>query len=156
VLVLLLGSSLRVGAQAQDPHYPVAGSRVRMASRHVGSPVVGARAGARLRRHECQRASRTPAARMSLRRRRPAGQRGPLFDLVLSATGRHPAARRAGGNTSPGSRVVWICGRVPKTSSADSVMGEALLIHEVLHSLGLREGPPSPQEITARVLERCQ
>ena len=32
---------------------------------------------------------------------------------------------------------------------------EAYLIHEALHSLGLGENPPSPKEITGRVLAMC-
>ena len=33
---------------------------------------------------------------------------------------------------------------------------EAVLIHEMLHSLGLGEGPPESVAITARVLARCE
>jgi hypothetical protein len=32
---------------------------------------------------------------------------------------------------------------------------EALLIHEMLHSLGLGENPPTSHQITARVRARC-
>ncbi len=32
---------------------------------------------------------------------------------------------------------------------------EAILIHEALHSLGLREDPPSSDFITERVRARC-
>jgi hypothetical protein len=31
----------------------------------------------------------------------------------------------------------------------------ALLIHEMMHTLGLGENPPNAEAITARVLERC-
>ena len=31
----------------------------------------------------------------------------------------------------------------------------ATFIHEILHTLGLSENPPSPREITSRVLARC-
>jgi hypothetical protein len=31
-----------------------------------------------------------------------------------------------------------------------------LIIHEMLHTLGLGENPPSSREITQRVTERCQ
>ncbi|HKF42824.1 MAG TPA: hypothetical protein VKG01_06980 [Thermoanaerobaculia bacterium] len=58
--------------------------------------------------------------------------------------------------TVPGSRVVYLCGsafrdlvrRAPGRAAA-------VLIHEELHSLGLGENPPSPDEITARVVDRC-
>ncbi len=36
------------------------------------------------------------------------------------------------------------------------MLGEALLIHELLHTLGLGEGLPSPEEITSGVLARCR
>lgn len=58
--------------------------------------------------------------------------------------------------TEPGSRVVHICGRqFAVAHDQDATRTEAFLIHEELHSLGLRENPPSSREITARVLARC-
>ena len=59
--------------------------------------------------------------------------------------------------TTPGSRVVYICGREFKGLAArDPVRAQAIVIHEALHTLGLGENPPSSSEITARVLARCQ
>ena len=59
--------------------------------------------------------------------------------------------------TTPGSRVVYICGRQLKDLAERSpVRAQAIVIHEVLHTLGLGENPPSSTEITARVLARCQ
>ena len=59
--------------------------------------------------------------------------------------------------TTPGSRVVHICGRQLKGLAERSpVRAQAIVIHEVLHTLGLGENPPSSTEITARVLARCQ
>jgi hypothetical protein len=58
--------------------------------------------------------------------------------------------------TAPGSRVVRVCVEEFKrinTQKPDYVV--ATLIHEILHTLGLRENPPSSREITARVLARC-
>jgi hypothetical protein len=58
--------------------------------------------------------------------------------------------------TAPGSRVVSVCveelKRTWRTSPEYTV---ASIIHEVLHTLGLRENPPSSRVITARVLARC-
>jgi hypothetical protein len=34
-------------------------------------------------------------------------------------------------------------------------LAEEVIIHESLHALGLGENPPSSQEITTRVAERC-
>jgi hypothetical protein len=59
--------------------------------------------------------------------------------------------------TTPGSRVVYICGRAFKGLAArDPVRAQAIVIHEALHTLGLGENPPSSAEITYRVLERCR
>lgn len=59
--------------------------------------------------------------------------------------------------TVPGSRVVHVCvDRLKETWSRDRMYTVASIIHEVLHTLGLGENPPSPKEITARVLARCR
>ena len=57
--------------------------------------------------------------------------------------------------TTPGSRVVRVCSNelVRQSPSRDHLV--ALVIHEVLHTLGLPENPPSSREITRRVLARC-
>lgn len=58
--------------------------------------------------------------------------------------------------TTPGSRVIFICrsnfsrGRRPKP-----FYPEAVILHEMLHSLGLGENPPTSDEITWRVFSRC-
>jgi hypothetical protein len=58
--------------------------------------------------------------------------------------------------TEPGSRVVFICPRAfLEMALCDPERAEATLIHEMLHSLGLGEDPPSSAEITERVLRRC-
>ena len=58
--------------------------------------------------------------------------------------------------TDPGSRVVHVCGhQFALVDGNNPRLTEAFLIHEELHSLGLRENPPSPKEITARVLAMC-
>ena len=58
--------------------------------------------------------------------------------------------------TSPGNRVVRVC--VPQfrmRRQADPGLTEAVIIHEALHTLGLRENPPSSAVITNRVFARC-
>ena len=60
--------------------------------------------------------------------------------------------------TSPGTYVIYICGANPHavaTFSATSPNAEAVVIHEMLHALGLGENPPTSSEITQRVLSRC-
>ena len=95
---------------------------------------------------------------------------GGRLDLVLRSTGRtaqeqidlldfesglgRPGCR--GGQlafTRIGSPVVSICLR-PFTLLPPKEQ-EAVLIHEMLHSLGLGENPPESVAITAQVLKRC-
>ena len=58
--------------------------------------------------------------------------------------------------TSVGSRVIYLCGRdfVRAAQRAPEEM-RAVIIHEMLHSLGLGENPPSSKEITRQVKQRC-
>ena len=58
--------------------------------------------------------------------------------------------------TTSGSRVVYLCGReFERAWRRDAVQAQAAIIHEVLHSLGLGENPPSPRHITHRVMTLC-
>jgi hypothetical protein len=57
--------------------------------------------------------------------------------------------------TNPGSRVVRVCIDELKRLKGNEPNIVALFIHEILHTLGLEENPPSPREITSRVLARC-
>jgi len=58
--------------------------------------------------------------------------------------------------TAPGSRVVYVCGRVFNDAAARKAsQAEIAVIHEALHTLGLGENPPDSREITRRVAERC-
>lgn len=59
--------------------------------------------------------------------------------------------------TTPGSRIIFIC---PKQFRRDyrrnPPHAEFIIIHEMLHSLGLGEGPPSAKHITSRVRAHCR
>ena len=58
--------------------------------------------------------------------------------------------------TAPGSRVVYVCGRVFNEAAARKASrAEIAVIHEALHTLGLGENPPDSREITRLVTERC-
>jgi Zn-dependent protease with chaperone function len=57
--------------------------------------------------------------------------------------------------TTPGSRVVRVCSNELLRQSLTRDQLAAMVIHEVLHTLGLPENPPSSREITRRVLARC-
>jgi hypothetical protein len=55
--------------------------------------------------------------------------------------------------THPGDRVVYICGANFRAQTPGTRANT--LIHEMLHSLGLRENPPSSDEINGQVRKRC-
>ena len=58
--------------------------------------------------------------------------------------------------TVTGSRVVHVCGRAfARAWKKDALEVRAAIIHELLHSLGLGENPPTPAHITARVKRLC-
>jgi hypothetical protein len=58
--------------------------------------------------------------------------------------------------TAPGSRVVYVCGRLFQEVAARSeARAEIVVLHEALHTLGLGENPPDSLTITRRVGERC-
>jgi hypothetical protein len=61
------------------------------------------------------------------------------------------------GVTAAGSRVIRVCGRrFARTVTESSRHAEAIVIHEMLHSLGLGEDPPTSDYITLRVMQRCR
>jgi len=70
---------------------------------------------------------------------------------------RRCATGRILGGTQPGSRIIYVCPvQFLEWDRRDKLVTEAFVIHEVLHSLGLGENPPSSAEITQRVMKRCR
>ena len=58
--------------------------------------------------------------------------------------------------TTIGGHVIWVCEAQYYRKEREGLdVAVALVLHEVLHTLGLGEDPPSSAEITARVLARC-
>jgi hypothetical protein len=57
--------------------------------------------------------------------------------------------------TAPGSRVIHVCGTRFVRFAVNTKGGEILLIHELLHALGLGENPPTSSRITSAVMNRC-
>jgi len=58
--------------------------------------------------------------------------------------------------TAPGDHVVRICARrFAERFAAGAADAEIVIIHELLHTLGLAENPPTSSAITHRVTERC-
>jgi hypothetical protein len=89
------------------------------------------------------------------------GQTGPTF---LAGTVYFDGTSRQGCRgsdvlafTAAGSRVVFICGDRFRRQLDRRGLGPlaVMIIHEELHSLGLGENPPSPDEISRRVASRC-
>ena len=89
------------------------------------------------------------------------GQSGANFikDWLFFADGRDERECRDArvlAFTQPGSRSVWICGRnFQREQWRDPAHAEVVLIHEVLHTLGLGENPPSSEAISRQVVARC-
>jgi hypothetical protein len=55
-----------------------------------------------------------------------------------------------------GDHVVYVCAtRFRDLARANPVAAETVVLHEMLHTLGLGENPPSSRQITARVTLRC-
>ena len=123
--------------------------------------VVGARQ--RLARSECQQvfSEFKDASGRTLQEKLDAqGQTAASYlGLIVFANGtrlRHCQDPNVFAVTERGSRVVYVCGRQFAVVDGNRPsQTEAFLIHEELHSLGLGENPPSPKEITARVLAMC-
>ncbi|GEM_PF-1477859 len=79
---------------------------------------------------------------------------GSLSQIIFR-DGRDATACRAGiaAFTGPGSRVVFVCGgRFARLGRSRS---EQVVIHEMLHTLGLGERPPLPGEIDRAIARRC-
>lgn len=80
-----------------------------------------------------------------------------LYDFlqtVLFVDGsRHRACQDAVAVTMPGSRVVYLCRGLIEESRNDAWVA---IVHEMLHSLGLGERPPTPEFISNRVRVHCR
>jgi hypothetical protein len=160
LLILSLGSSRET--RAGDNSF-VLRSRMPPGAQHaaLSRAVMGARQ--RLTRPQCQQLFsefKDPSGRTLQERLDAQGQTGASYlGLIVFADGarlRRCQDTNIFAMTDPGSRVVYVCGhQFASVDDNDPALTEAFLIHEELHSLGLGENPPSPKEITARVLARC-
>lgn len=76
--------------------------------------------------------------------------------LFRSAPGPRPfGGRKVFAFTAPASPVVFLCRDDLLRIQNQPRLVTAIVLHEVLHSLGLRDDRPSSVAITERVLERC-
>ena len=79
--------------------------------------------------------------------------------MVLFYDGENDAPCRRRGTyafTAPGSRVVRVCPSHARLAAEAPRQAEAVVIHEMLHSLGLGEDSPTSEGITAAVERRCR
>jgi hypothetical protein len=76
--------------------------------------------------------------------------------VFIDASRERPCVTGTLAFTTPGNRVVRLClDELKRIWEQDPEHVVATFIHEMLHSLGLTENPPSSAEITRRVLEVC-
>jgi hypothetical protein len=76
-----------------------------------------------------------------------------FYDGASDAPCRRP---RVYAFTAPGHRVVRVCPTLGALVASAPEQAEAIVIHEVLHTLGLEENPPASADITAAVERRCR
>lgn len=126
----------------------------------VGAAVRGARA--RLGRPECREifddfsdmSGRTLASNLESAGRTPEAH----FDMLLYYDGASESVCQDAAvlaATTPGSRVIRICPQFATWQRTHPRYAELIILHEVLHSLGLAENPPTSTAITDRVRSRC-
>lgn len=164
VAVVLAGAWLSPAWPADLETAPLQGSRVVPRSLD-GVPLrsVLERAGRRLRKPACQRlfTEFEDEAGEPLQARLDAmdlsGDRYLGFVVFQDGAGFPQCTNEAVlAFTSPGSRVVRVCApSFSKVLKRDPGRVDAIVIHEMLHTLGLGENPPSSAEITRTVLSRC-
>jgi hypothetical protein len=57
--------------------------------------------------------------------------------------------------TKPGSHATFVCPRGFHTHCSNPLDARTTIIHELLHTLGLGENPPSSRQINVGVMRRC-
>jgi len=99
-------------------------------------------------------AGRTLQERLDATGRTAAGQ----LQAVYFYDGTHRGGCQRGRTlavTEPGSFVVHVCPLFVRGQRQDNGSAAVALIHELLHTLGLGENPPSSEAITRHVRSRC-
>jgi hypothetical protein len=90
----------------------------------------------------------------------PAQEATSMFDTLLFRDGSPYRVCRDShivAFTHPGERSVYLCNeQFSRAAFANPDFAANILIHEGLHTLGLRENPPAPGAITARVSASCR
>lgn len=165
VVAISVAKALPVGAQ-EERHDWIG---VRMADPRSQASVRRAVAGAyeRLAQPECRAlllrfrdaAGRTLQDNLDIAGETAQGylaRRVLFYEGYRLATCRSRRAKKGLAVTRPGSRVVFVCsqrfGDLQERSPAEA---EAVILHEMLHSLGLGENPPTSTAITIAVTRSC-
>ena len=170
---LIAGGTLFVGSMAPVRTIQCAGTGPVPKEFHIDSPYPMLRrqlqraisgAAKRLSRCECQtifRDFRDDSGR-SLDSRLDALQQSPAHYLSSLRFVDSRDSASCGGNsqiaafTARGSHVIHICGaRFESKFLHDPLTSEVVIIHELLHALGLGENPPTESEITHQIFARC-
>jgi hypothetical protein len=150
-------TALTASSAASD----LSGFRVRMTGSQHSQSVLRALAGAheRLQRSQCQQLFtdyRDEAGRTLQERLDSLHLTGPEFLRYVGFYEGYGQPRCAQARvmafTQPGSLVVRVCPQIA-WQTQDTV--QVILIHEMLHSLGLGENPPTSFQITDQVKKRC-
>jgi hypothetical protein len=168
-LVLLTATSRTFAAGAEETNFPVTAAPLAsiafFVDRHLGNELKDTLADAarRLSDSRCQQVLddfTDGSGRPLAENLRAIGQSFPGYlGLVLFYDGTSTEACDGGrvlAWTTPGNRAVHVCReRFARWRRVNPGYAADIVIHEALHTLGLRESPPSPGAITAKVIERC-
>jgi len=167
-LVSLSWVELAFAAPAARGAEEAAAFTVRLADERAARIVRNAVAGAheRLGQERCMgifEAFRDPSGRTLAQNLAALGTNGQEFlghvffydGSALAVCQRNPA-KEVYAVTERGGRAVRVCASQFEALQRKSpVLGEVVVIHEMLHALGLGEAPPSSHDITWRVMESC-
>lgn len=79
-----------------------------------------------------------------------------FYEGYRLSTCRSRRAQKGLAVTRPGSRAIFVCShRFKDIQERSPSEAEAVVLHELLHSLGLGENPPASSEITSAVTKSC-
>ena len=118
----------------------------------------------RLANPECQRlftdfvdrAGHTLSANLEALGKTPAEHLAELYFVAGDTTNQCRLDETNAAFTTPHSRVIYMCSaRFADRFARKTAGGEILIIHELLHTLGLGENPPTSAQITRAVMNRC-
>jgi len=79
-----------------------------------------------------------------------------FYEGYQLTTCRSRRAKKGLAVTKPGSHAIFVCShRFKDLQERNPSEAEAVVLHELLHSLGLGENPPASREITEAVIRSC-